>query len=73
MVSLLETKGVGLDYRLLLRDLCHWEADDNWVQKSWARDYFRTVSDKKPKGAADETIADTDDDNDDTEDNSDED
>jgi CRISPR type I-E-associated protein CasB/Cse2 len=40
-ISLLAQKGQSLDYALLLRDLSYWDSDDNWVQKSLARDYFR--------------------------------
>jgi CRISPR type I-E-associated protein CasB/Cse2 len=41
VISLLERSGYSLDYARLLRDLSYWDSDDNWVQKSLARDYFR--------------------------------
>jgi CRISPR system Cascade subunit CasB len=42
MISLLEQGRVGLDYARLLNDLSHWNHPDDWVQKKWARDYFRS-------------------------------
>lgn len=46
-VSLLSAGGQGLDYFRLLRDLCAWGHPDSFVQKRWARDYFRHSSDNK--------------------------
>lgn len=40
-VSLLSAGGQGLDYFRLLKDLCAWGRPDSYVQKRWARDYFR--------------------------------
>lgn len=40
-VSLLSAGGQGLDYFRLLKDLCAWGHPDKYVQKHWARDYFR--------------------------------
>jgi CRISPR system Cascade subunit CasB len=42
IISLLEQGKIGLDYARLLRDLSAWEHSDRWVQKQWARDYFRS-------------------------------
>lgn len=41
-VSLLSAAGQGLDYFRLLKDVCAWGHPDSYVQKRWARDYFRT-------------------------------
>lgn len=40
-VSLLSAGNQGLDYFRLLDDLCAWGHPDSYVQKRWARDYFR--------------------------------
>jgi CRISPR system Cascade subunit CasB len=41
-VSLLRAHGVSLNYFRLLQDLLRWGHDENYVQKNWARDYFRS-------------------------------
>lgn len=48
-VSLLGATGQGLDYFRLLRDLCAWGHPDSYVQKRWARDYFRHGAVKGPE------------------------
>jgi CRISPR system Cascade subunit CasB len=40
--ALLKSKGIGLDYLRLLEDLCLWSHPESYVQKQWARDYFRS-------------------------------
>jgi CRISPR system Cascade subunit CasB len=42
-ISLLRAHGVALNYFRLLKDLQRWGHDENYVQKNWARDYFRSV------------------------------
>lgn len=59
IVSLLAQGGIGLDYARLLRDLSAWDHEDRWVQKQWARDYFRS-------GAATDTTPANDTSNDDS-------
>lgn len=40
MVQLLESKGIGLDWKALLDNLDHWELPDRKVQERWARDCY---------------------------------
>ncbi len=39
-VKLVASKEVGVNWKMLLRDLLHWNHPDRYVQKSWARAYF---------------------------------
>lgn len=41
-ISLLRANGIGLNYFQLLRDLTSWGHPENYVQKRWAHDYFRS-------------------------------
>lgn len=43
-ISLLRAHGIPLNYFRLLRDLLRWGHDENYVQKNWARDYFRSAA-----------------------------
>ncbi len=49
VVSLLKSKGVGLDYHRLFYDLFHWEHPDHFVQLRWAEDFFADKTDDKTK------------------------
>lgn len=40
-LSLLKTESVGLDWGMLLRDVCAWNAPGKPIQKKWIRDYYR--------------------------------
>jgi CRISPR type I-E-associated protein CasB/Cse2 len=46
-ISLLKANSIGLNYSRLLKDLSYWGHDDNDVQKTWARDYFRSEKSEK--------------------------
>jgi hypothetical protein len=37
----LAQNGLGLDWGLLCRHLIQWNHPDRWVQKHWARDFWR--------------------------------
>lgn len=39
-VGLLRAKGVPVHWRHLWRDLRHWDHEDDWVQRSWARSFW---------------------------------
>jgi CRISPR system Cascade subunit CasB len=39
-VSLLKSKEVPVDWRSLLRDVQHWNHEDRWVQREWARSFW---------------------------------
>lgn len=41
-VSLLKAEDIGLDWTILLNDVCHWDLPGKPVQKRWTRDYYRT-------------------------------
>lgn len=40
IVSLARSKGLPIDYRRLLTDLCYWTNPDRYVQLHWARSYW---------------------------------
>jgi CRISPR system Cascade subunit CasB len=40
--SLLRSKDVSVDWRRLLQDVLGWDHDDRYVQRNWARDFWRT-------------------------------
>ena len=39
-ISLLRTKGVPVNWRLLCYHIQHWNHEDRWVQRSWARSFW---------------------------------
>lgn len=41
-VSLLKSKGVPVDWVRLLNDLWWWDDEDRWVQRRWARAFWRS-------------------------------
>jgi len=41
-VSLLRSKDVPIDWKQLLRDVLAWDHDDRYVQRNWARDFWRS-------------------------------
>ena len=41
LVGQLASKGIPVNYRVLLRNLCFWDRPDRSVQRDWARDYYR--------------------------------
>lgn len=43
-VSLLRSKDVPVDWKRLLLDVLGWDHDDRYVQRNWARDFWRTSS-----------------------------
>ncbi len=43
-MTLIGRDGVGLDWVQLIRHLGHWESPDRWVQRDWARDFWRRGS-----------------------------
>ena len=49
-VSLLKSKDAPIDWARLLRDLMFWNDEDRWVQRNWARAFWREA----PQDAADD-------------------
>ncbi|MCP3973641.1 MAG: type I-E CRISPR-associated protein Cse2/CasB [bacterium] len=41
LITLLRGEGIGVDYLRLLRDLRAWGHPDRYVQRRWARNYYR--------------------------------
>jgi CRISPR system Cascade subunit CasB len=41
-ISLLKAESIGLDWVMLLADVCAWNAPGRLVQKKWTRDYYRS-------------------------------
>src|SRR5262249_19682342 len=39
-VTLIARDSIGLDWRLLIQHLGHWDHPDRWVQKDWARGFW---------------------------------
>ncbi|MHA1369255.1 MAG: type I-E CRISPR-associated protein Cse2/CasB [Promethearchaeota archaeon] len=42
LVKLAKSKGVGINWERLLKDLRRWQYDDQRVQREWARQYYYT-------------------------------
>ncbi len=42
-VSLLRSKEIPVDWRRLLRDVLGWEHDSRYVQRAWAREFWRSA------------------------------
>jgi len=42
MVRYAASKGVGVDWPMLLKHIRGWNSTDKWVQKEWARSFFAT-------------------------------
>ncbi len=49
IVAMLKTYEVPLDWRRLFSDLLNWESQEKYVQKSWARDFYRHSQKKEDK------------------------
>jgi CRISPR system Cascade subunit CasB len=47
-VSLLKAGEVPVDWLRLLRDVRGWDSDARWVQRSWARAYWRSSPEEQP-------------------------
>lgn len=43
-VSLLRSKEVPVDWQRLLRDVLGWEHDSRYVQRAWAREFWRSAA-----------------------------
>ena len=41
-VSLLRSKDIPVNWRRLLQDVLGWEHDDRYVQRAWAREFWRS-------------------------------
>lgn len=44
VISLLAQNAIGLDWAKLCRDILRWEHPERWVQKQWARDFWRSAA-----------------------------
>lgn len=53
-VSLLKAEKIGLDWHMLLRDVCAWNVSGKPSQKKWTRDYYRSRKDDKPLALSNE-------------------
>jgi len=49
-VSLLRSKDVSVNWRLLCDHVQQWDHPDRWVQREWARSFWAPKSDKPPEG-----------------------
>jgi len=47
-VRLLAAEELGFDWQRLMEDLRHWNHDERWVQRRWARDYWGSRADETP-------------------------
>lgn len=47
-VSLLKAKSIPIDWPKLLKDLHAWNHPDRYVQKNWAREYWRALANEEP-------------------------
>lgn len=43
LVRQIKSKGISIDYPLLLADLCQWEQPDQYIQDRWARSFWSTT------------------------------
>jgi len=50
-VSLLRAHGAPVDWAQLLCDLRSWDAPNRWVQREWAREYWRPGATEQPEAA----------------------
>jgi CRISPR system Cascade subunit CasB len=41
-ITLMRSEGVGVDFEQLLSDLSYWNHQEQWVQRRWARQFFRS-------------------------------
>lgn len=39
-IQLCQSRNIGVDYNMLLRDVLYWDAPQRWVQLRWARDFW---------------------------------
>lgn len=46
-ISLLKAESVGLDWGMLLGDVCAWNIAGKPIQKKWTRDYYRSRKEEK--------------------------
>lgn len=52
-VRLVESKGISIDFAILLRDLYSWADERKWIQRKWAQGYYKFIqstSDSLPSG-----------------------
>lgn len=54
-ISLLKADGIGIDWGMLLRDVCAWNATGKPIQKKWIRDYYRSRKDDTDAAATNNT------------------
>jgi CRISPR system Cascade subunit CasB len=45
-VGLAKSKDARVDWGRLLRDIQHWNSEERWVQRNWARSFWGTAPDK---------------------------
>jgi len=41
-ITLMRSEGVAVDFAQLLSDLSYWNHQEQWVQRRWARQFFRS-------------------------------
>lgn len=54
-ISLLKAEGIGLDWGLLLSNVCDWNIAGKRVQKQWVSDYYRSRKDNAAPTATETT------------------
>jgi CRISPR type I-E-associated protein CasB/Cse2 len=50
-ISLLKAESIGLDWEMLLHDVCSWNAPGKYIQKKWIQHYYRSRKEDKPAPA----------------------
>lgn len=55
VISLLAQHSIGLDWAILGRDILRWDLPDRWVQKQWARDFWRSAVSEPESSPSTET------------------
>ena len=48
-ITLMRSVGTAVDFAQLLSDLSYWNHPDQWVQRRWARQFFRSEESANPE------------------------
>jgi CRISPR type I-E-associated protein CasB/Cse2 len=51
-ITLIGRDGIGLDWVLLIKHLSHWDDQNRWVQKEWARGFWAAAAEEKVEPTA---------------------
>ncbi len=50
LLKFCQSKGIVVDGKRLLDDLIHWDQDNRWVQRKWAKEFYRSDINKDDGG-----------------------